>query len=47
MVAATLLTLFVNRYYFFALFAVAASISMVLFFFGTETRKKVLETIAH
>lgn len=43
--AATLLTFFVNRYYFFVLFAVAAAISMILFFFGTETRRKVLETI--
>jgi len=45
LIAATLLTFFVNRYYFFVLFAVASAISMLLFFFGTETRRKILETI--
>jgi MFS family permease len=45
LIAATLLTFFVNRYYFFVLFAVASLISMVMFFFGAETRRKVLETI--
>jgi putative MFS transporter len=47
LLAATLLTFFVNRYYFFVLFAVAAAISAMMFFFGTETRRRVLETITH
>jgi putative MFS transporter len=47
LIAATLLTFFVNRYYFFVLFAVASAISAIMFFFGTETRRKVLETITH
>jgi putative MFS transporter len=45
LIAATLLTFFVNRYYFFVLFAVASAISAIMFCFGTETRRKVLETI--